>query len=68
MLLSSNIFIYSVLPEYTVLCEWCKGQDIRASSITRLEVLGHHRLGKEGINSFQRLFEVRNLSHFIFYH
>ncbi len=56
MLLDSNIFIYSVQPEYASLCRWCLSQDIHVSNITRLEVLGYHRLKEEDNKSFQRLF------------
>ena len=55
MLLDSNIFIYSTQSEYASLCEWCMNQDIHASDITKLEVLGYHRLSEEDRDSLQRL-------------
>jgi len=57
MLLDSNIFIYAVLPEYEQLRQWCMKQDICASNITRLEVLGYHRLNDADKNDLYHLFE-----------
>ena len=60
MLLDSNIIIYSVRPEHAFLGTYLEAQGISVSEITRLEVLGYHRLRAEDQHRFERLFqEVR---------
>ena len=46
MLLDSNIFIYAIQPDYAELRQWCLKQPLHASDLTRLEVLGYHKLNK----------------------
>ncbi|PKL40385.1 MAG: PIN domain nuclease [Candidatus Riflebacteria bacterium HGW-Riflebacteria-1] len=58
MLLDSNIFIYAVLPQNDKLRNWLSKQDIAASDITRLEVLGYHQLNESDLELFQRLFAM----------
>jgi len=57
MLLDSNIFIYSALPEYDHLRQWCMKQGVCASNITRLEVLGYHQLNEADKQDLHRLFQ-----------
>jgi toxin FitB len=57
MLLDSNIFIYATQPEYEPLRAWCMKQGVCASNITRLEVLGYHKLSEEDQADFHSLFE-----------
>ncbi len=58
MLLDSNIFIYANLPEYKPLRQWFMNQSLYASDITRLEVLGYHKLNAADKLDFQQLFQV----------
>lgn len=57
MLLDSNIFIYAIQTAHESLLLWCAKQDIRASNITRLEVLGYPHLSEKDKTDFHRLFE-----------
>jgi len=57
MLLDSNLFIYALLPEYSSLRTWCLQQKIASSDITRLEVLGYHRLSQADRNDLIALFQ-----------
>ncbi|MGR9051545.1 MAG: type II toxin-antitoxin system VapC family toxin [Gammaproteobacteria bacterium] len=61
MLLDSNVFIYAVLPEYGKLRQWCSKQNICASEITRLEVLGYHRLVDKDRDDFSKLFDLATI-------
>jgi predicted nucleic acid-binding protein len=61
MLFDSNIFIYAIQPKYQVLRQWCLLYDIWASEITRLEVLGYHKLHKPDMCDLTRLFELTGL-------
>lgn len=56
MLLDSNIFIYAIQPEYVQLRQWCMQKEIYASDMTRLEVLGYHRLTPQDKQSLITLF------------
>lgn len=57
MLLDSNIFIYATQIKYKSLRNWCMSQKICASNITRLEVLGYHKLTEIDEKDFYTLFE-----------
>jgi predicted nucleic acid-binding protein len=57
MLLDSNIFIYAALPEHDFLRPWFAKPGICASNITRLEVLGYHRLSETDKHDLNRLFQ-----------
>jgi predicted nucleic acid-binding protein len=57
MLLDSNIFIYATQVKYESLRYWCISQKICASNITRLEVLGYHKLSEQDEKDFHTLFE-----------
>ena len=61
MLLDSNIFIYAVLAEHRSLREWCFQQQVWASEITRLEVLGYHRLSELDQRDLTQLFALANI-------
>ncbi len=54
MLLDSNILIYSLLPEYTALRQWCFHQQVCVSSITQLEVLGYHQIINRAVSLRQQ--------------
>ena len=56
MLLDSNIFIYALQPEYSKLRSWFAANDISASSITLLEVLGYHKLNDMDKKDYKELF------------
>jgi toxin FitB len=58
VLLDSNIFIYANLPEYKPLRQWLMNQNLYTSEITRLEVLGYHKLNEADKLDFQQLFQV----------
>jgi predicted nucleic acid-binding protein len=57
MLFDSNIFIYAALPEHDFLRPWFAKPGICASNITRLEVLGYHRLSDSDKFDLNRLFQ-----------
>ena len=56
MLLDSNIFIYAVQSQYEHLRRWFTQHGVGVSEITRLEVLGYHRLNDADMKDFHRLF------------
>lgn len=58
VLLDSNIFIFALKPKYQDLRQWCLEQDIHASDITRLEVLGYHLLSDDDKQDLALLFEL----------
>ncbi|MBB5022438.1 type II toxin-antitoxin system VapC family toxin [Desulfurispira natronophila] len=58
MLLDSNIFIYAIQPPYQSLRDWLFQQQVMASDITRLEVLGYHKLHELDKRDLTRLFEL----------
>jgi predicted nucleic acid-binding protein len=58
MLLDSNILIYAVQPQYATLRQWISPQQgLGASEISRLEVLGYHRLSEVDKTDFHRIFD-----------
>ncbi|SLM28812.1 PilT protein-like protein [Desulfamplus magnetovallimortis] len=61
MILDSNIFIYAILPEYSMLRNWCFEQKISASDITRLEVLGYHNLSELDKQDLSEIFTITNI-------
>ena len=61
LLLDSNIFIYTVQPEYKELREWVMGQELAASEVSLVEVMGYHRLTNEDSEDLKSLFRVVNL-------
>lgn len=61
MLLDSNIFIYAIQPTYQPLRDWCFQQQVMASDMTRLEVLGYHHLNELDKRDITQLFELTTL-------
>ena len=57
-LLDSNLIIYSALPEYSYLRPLVKSPDGAASTISRLEVLGFHRLDEQHKRYFEVVFTL----------
>ncbi|WPD23301.1 MAG: hypothetical protein SD837_01810 [Candidatus Electrothrix scaldis] len=47
MLLDSNIIIYSFLPEFEILQEYLRNNEICCSVISCVETLGYHRLSED---------------------
>lgn len=60
MILDSNIVIYSILPEYEELRNFLKKQEyeLAVSVITKLEVLGYHRLAQDEKEILTHFFSV----------
>ena len=58
LLLESNIFIYSILPEHKVLKDWMMKQEFAASEISLVEVLGFHRITTEDSLELENLFNM----------
>jgi len=61
LLLDSNIFIYAILPEHKELREWMAKQDIAASEISLVEVLGYSQLSSEDVQDLQDLFNASQI-------
>ena len=61
MILDSNIIIYAVLPDNERLRQWCFQQTIWVSEITRLEVLGYHKLNEPDRRDFVQLFALTRI-------
>ena len=61
MLLDSNIFIYSLQSDYSKLRAWLACNDISASSITLLEVIGYHKLSDMDKNDYKKLFSYTEI-------
>jgi predicted nucleic acid-binding protein len=58
MLLDSNIIIFSVQPNYLRLLEYLsKSKGISVSVISKVEVLGYHKLSEFDKESFQLFFD-----------
>jgi predicted nucleic acid-binding protein len=47
MLVDSNILIYALLPEYSLLMDWILDNLPSVSIISKIETLGYHRLTEE---------------------
>lgn len=57
-LLDSNIIIYSAKKEFSFLNKFLKEENVFISDITRLEVLGFHRITKDQETYFNSLFSI----------
>ena len=57
-LVDSNILIYAARPDGEKLRNWIPWDDIAVSVITRIEVLGYHRLSDEERMALEALFDV----------
>jgi len=56
MLLDSNIIIYAALPEYAALQDFIAKHAPAVSAISRVEVLGYHRLTETDRRNFEDFF------------
>lgn len=57
-LVDSNILIYAARPEHTALKEMLQGNDVAVSNISRLEVMGYHKITEEQKNFFNAIFSL----------
>ncbi len=57
-LVDSNILIYTLRPEHKALKEMLQGNDVAVSNISRLEVLGYHKITEEQKNFFNAIFTL----------
>jgi len=60
-LIDSNIIIYSYLAEYRYLREFITGESISISEISRVEVLGYHKLKADEEKYFHKVFNLVNI-------
>ena len=60
-LLDSNIIIYSAMEDYSFLRAMYKEKDVFVSDITRLEVLGFHKITAVQEKYFQSVFSVMDV-------
>ncbi len=60
MILDSNIIIYSAMPEYAKVRSYLKENEseLAVSAITKLEVLGYHKLSFEDKALFEDFFQT----------
>lgn len=58
ILIDSNILIYSAHEKYRYLRDLFKQENVFVSIITRLEVLGYHRITLKQITYFDAIFKV----------
>jgi predicted nucleic acid-binding protein len=56
MLVDSNIIIYALLPEYPLVMDWILDNLPSVSVISKIEVLGYHRLTEENKTELLKLF------------
>lgn len=56
ILLDSNIIIYAAQPSYSELRNWLRQQSFAVSELSRLEVLGYHRLSDNELQYFSSFF------------
>lgn len=57
-LIDSNILIYAAEPKHAALKEMLQGNDVAVSNISRLEVLGYHKITAEQKNFFNAIFTL----------
>ena len=60
-LIDSNIIIYSAIADFFYLKDLFKEENVFVSEITRLEVLGFHRITSEQEGYFNSVFSVINV-------
>lgn len=63
VIVDSNIVIYSANPAYELLRDWLKKSSLILSDISRIEIMGYHRLVEEEKKYFKRLFDYCNFYH-----
>ncbi|MDX1958870.1 MAG: type II toxin-antitoxin system VapC family toxin [Leptospiraceae bacterium] len=61
MLLDSNVLIYSIIPEYSFLMESFRSQELFASEISYLEVLGFSNITDSDKDDLQEILDSINL-------
>ncbi len=57
MLLDSNIIIYAAEPGYDEVREFIAKHDTAVSIISKVEVLGYHKLSRENRQKLERIFQ-----------
>jgi predicted nucleic acid-binding protein len=57
-LVDSNILIYASRPDGERLRNWIPWDDVAVSVVTRIEVLGYHRLSDDERKALEALFDV----------
>jgi toxin FitB len=57
-LVDSNILIYAAQPEHSTLKTILQGDDVAVSNISRLEVLGYHKITEDQKNFFNAIFSL----------
>src|ERR1700722_8616589 len=57
-LIDSNIIIYSYLPQYEYLRTMISTDSVFVSEISRVEVLGYHKLTSDEENYFRNIFDL----------
>ncbi len=57
-LVDSNILIYAAQPEHLILKALLQGNDVAVSNISRLEVLGYHRITEDQKKFFNAIFAL----------
>ena len=57
-LLDSNVLIYAIQPQYSALRLWITQNDIAISDISKVEVLGYHKLSDADKQDFALLFNL----------
>ncbi len=57
-LLDSNILIYAIQPQYHALRRWITQNDVVISDVSKVEVLGYHKLSEADKQDFTLLFEL----------
>jgi predicted nucleic acid-binding protein len=60
-LLDSNILIYALLPEHQKLRDFLKQKELSCSIVSKIEVMGYHKLTRKEKATFQNLFENINI-------
>ncbi len=61
ILLDSNIIIYSATEQHKYLREIIKKSDVACSIISKLEILGYHKITAEQIKYFEAVFKVLDI-------
>jgi hypothetical protein len=57
-LIDSNILIYAARPEHAALKALLQGGDVAVSNISRLEVLGYHKITEDQKKFFNAIFSL----------
>ena len=60
-ILDSNILIYALLPDHQMLRDFLRQKESACSIVSKIEVLGYHKLTHEEIAAFQSLFDYINI-------